>query len=150
MSVDQVDFRGQDKPEATSGSHDTPNWCRGKYGPHDKNVVGRKKRDGSCMECAREYMRRRIAADPERHREASRRWRAANLEGAREINREYMRRLRATNPRFREREREASRRWREANPEKVVTQQVRYGSMWAMTYRNKKALAALGDTHGRD
>ena len=44
--------------------------------------------------------------DPEKQREADRRWRAANLEKAREANR-----------RWREAAARATRRWHEANPE---------------------------------
>ena len=49
--------------------------------------------------------------DPEKQREADRRWRAANLEKVREANRRW----REANP---EKARGANRRWREANPEK--------------------------------
>ena len=49
--------------------------------------------------------------DPEKQREADRRWREANPEKAREVNRRW----RAANP---EKQREATRRWHEANPEK--------------------------------
>jgi hypothetical protein len=53
--------------------------------------------------------------DPEKQREADRRWRAANPEKAREANRKW----REANP---EKAREANRRWREANPEKCREQ----------------------------
>jgi hypothetical protein len=48
--------------------------------------------------------------DPEKQRDADRRWRAANLEKVREANRGW----REANP---EKQREATRRWHEANPE---------------------------------
>ena len=49
--------------------------------------------------------------DPEKQREADRRWREANPEKAREANRRW----REANP---EKQREAIRRWHDANPEK--------------------------------
>ena len=48
--------------------------------------------------------------DPEKQREADRRWREANPEKVREANRRW----REANP---EKQREATRRWHEANPE---------------------------------
>jgi hypothetical protein len=48
--------------------------------------------------------------DPEKQREADRRWREANPEKAREVNRRW----RAANP---EKQREATRRWHEATAE---------------------------------
>ena len=49
--------------------------------------------------------------DPEKQREADRRWREANPEKVREAHRRW----REANP---EKQREATRRWHEANPEK--------------------------------
>lgn len=54
-----------------------------------------------------------------RQRERSRRWRAANLERAREHDREYARKYRASNPDYVQRQADAHRKWREANPDKV-------------------------------
>ena len=55
-----------------------------------------------------------------KNREKARRWRAANIERARELSRESMRRQRAADPeRARELGREYARRWRAANPERA-------------------------------
>jgi hypothetical protein len=57
--------------------------------------------------------------DPEKQREADRRWRVANTEKTREANRRW----REANP---EKQREATRRWHEANPEKGREQSRRW------------------------
>ena len=57
--------------------------------------------------------------DPEKQREANRKWREANPEKAREANRRW----REANP---EKSREQSRRWREANLEKARAREAVY------------------------
>ena len=60
----------------------------------------------------REYSRKWNAANPERRREINKKWYAANPEKKREINKKWY----AANP---EKIKEASRKWEAANPEKV-------------------------------
>ena len=82
--------------------------------------------------------------DPEKQREADRRWREANLEKAREANRRW----REANP-------EKARRWREANLEKArareaayraANREVRTAYMAAYRAPQKAALHARGAT----
>jgi len=99
-----------------------------------------------------EYNRRYRARHPERARESSRRWRAANLEGERERQRNAHR----ANP---EKYRELTRQWREANPDKAREGGRRYreahrqrhrelSRLWREANPGRARIAQLWRNHG--
>lgn len=81
------------------------------------HVEKRRTKDGQCLKCERESAARRRAANPEKSREADRRYYEANRKVVLDANRRW----RAANPeRAREISREADLRYREANPAKAA------------------------------
>lgn len=75
------------------------------------HIAKRRVKNGDCVECAREAMRKYREAHPEKVREGDRRWRAENADKERERCRKW----KAAN---REKAREQSRQWAEANRDK--------------------------------
>lgn len=71
-----------------------------------------------CRTCVADNHRRWRAANVEKARERSRRWRQANIERKKELDRCW----REANP---DRKKELTRRWRQSNPHKVAAQKSR-------------------------